>query len=347
MYNFYIEINRGDYMNEKKLLSIERLIRESNFNGCVLIAQGDNIIFKEAYGMANFEHKVQNTLETKFRIASISKQITATAILKLCEEGLLNVDDTLSKFIPDFPRGNEITIHHILSNSSGISNFDLYGDFYDALHNESPILGLIEMFKYKELNFNPGEKYEYSNSGYILLQYLIETVSNQSYEQYLQDNIFSTLGIKSICHDLYQNIILNRACPYDIADNKIVNALFIDMRIAGGGGALMSTIEDVHMFNIALKNYKIINPKSVNAMYSKNAKINQYVDYGYGVFLAEGEIQGKNRRMNYHTGGGPGVRTINAHYPDDNISLIILSNINDSETYKNTKNGIESIILSA
>lgn len=329
----------------KIFTDLNQSIVSSNFSGTVLIGYKWKVLFKHAYGLADIELNVDNQVHSIFRIASISKQITASAILHLIESGKMSIDDLVSKYIPDFPNGDKITLHHLLSNSSGIANYNLEGDFHQALHSESPVLGLIEMVKPLPLNFEPGARFEYSNSGYLLLSYFIELASGLKYEDYLKKHFFEPLGMNSTGFDYYQRIVKNRSKVYDMSKGAPVNAMFIDMQIAGGGGGLYSTVGDLHIWNEALYSGKVLRQESFKKMISSQCKIIESTDYGYGQFLAKADFCGKVRRKYYHTGGGPGVRSINSIYPDDDMEIIIISNVNDNSTFAKVEDEIERVAL--
>lgn len=330
---------------KEKLTKINEYLLEKEFNGAVLIEKDNEMIYSNAYGYADMEHRVLNTTHTKFRIASVTKQMTATAMLKLYSEAKLDIEEPLSNYFKDYPNGDKIKIKHIMSNSSGIQNFQLYADFYDVFKSEDYKTELMKMFKDIPLGFEPGEKYEYSNSGYLLLGYIIEKISGMDYEKYMIENIFKPLGMNDTVMDINDNLILNRARGYKPTENGFENVIHMDMRIAASGGGMLSTIEDIHKWNEALLTYKIIDKKYVDMLFEPNVYINESNDYGYGMFLAHGEIAGKYRRMNYHTGGGPGADVINAFFIDDKINLFLVSNVNDRQKYNEVKEYIENIIL--
>lgn len=152
----------------------------------VLVAQNGKIIYQKGFGFANLEHRVPVTTETKFRIGSITKQFTASAILKLQDAGLLSVQDALSKFIPDYPRGSEVTIHHLLTHTSGIHSYTSKPDFIQTVTVEVKPESLITSFKNDKYDFDPGTQWRYNNSGYFLLGYLVAKTSNESYDDYLK-----------------------------------------------------------------------------------------------------------------------------------------------------------------
>src|SRR3990172_579170 len=176
---------------------INAYVNMEQFSGSILIAKGGNILVSKGYGMANYELDVPNGPKTKFRIGSVTKQFTAMAIIQLQEKGLLIFNDPLSKFIPDYPRGNEITLLHLLNHTSGIFNYNESKELQEKMKYPISLERLVESFKNTPLEFTPGEKYQYSNSNYVLLTYIIEKVSGKSYETYLQENIFQPLGMNN------------------------------------------------------------------------------------------------------------------------------------------------------
>ncbi len=331
---------------KEKVRELWDIIQESGFNGVVSIEYDGKPLLSEGFGLANFEHHVPNTTKTRFRIASITKQFTAMAILQLFDRGLLNPQDHIKERLPDFPNGDRITVHQLLTHTSGIPNFDLEMDFYDVLHAESVEDALIDLFKDKPLQFEPGTQFAYSVSGFLVLGKIIETISELSYEEYLKQFIFEPLGMGNSGFDHWQRIVEGRANPYEIRDGKIVNADFIDMRIAGAGGGLYSTIEDLQRFNRAIKYGEIISPESVELMFGNQFTIEEGAYCGYGIFLQYDDHFGKKRRRQYHAGGGPGVRSMNIYLPDDHLAITMVSNVNDRETFGRINHEIERILLS-
>lgn len=308
-------------------------LQKAGFSGSILISKNWKIEFVESFGLASMELDVANNNDTIYRIASITKQFTAAAILKLVEEGRISVEDPLDLFLPDFPNGNIIRIHHLLSNTSGVAGFHLEDDFYEALHQEDVTLGLIQMFKDQPLAFEPGTSYDYSNSGYLLLGKIIEIVSGMDYNHYLKKTIFDPLGMHHTMCESHEMIIPGRASLYDFQNGQTINARPIDMRIAGAGGNLLSCVRDLHVWNQALYSYKVLTQSGFDAMIHSHFEIVKSTDYGYGLFLEKMTEEGFPRRRNYHTGGGPGVRSINAIYPDDGLEVIILSNHNHRDIF--------------
>ena len=183
------------------------------FSGSILIAKGGRVLLSKGYGMANYELSVPNTPQTRFHLASVSKTFTAAAIMILQERGQLSVKDPLSKFIPDYPNGERITLHHLLTNTSGIANVNNFPEYNTQSKFPHTPADLVEMFKQKPLDFEPGTRpYTESNSNYNLLAYIIEKLSGKSYGEFLKENIFNPVGLRSTGHDgNAQEVLPNRA----------------------------------------------------------------------------------------------------------------------------------------
>lgn len=332
-------------VTKEKVRELWDIIHKSQFNGAISIEYDANPLLSEGFGMANFEHQVPNTTKTRFRIASITKQFTAVAILQLVDRGLLKLHDPITLVLPNFPNGDQITIHHILTHTSGIPNFDLEMDFYDVLQAESVEDALIDLFMNEPLQFDPGSQFAYSISGFLVLGKMIETITGLLYEEYIRIHIFEPLGMDNSGFDHWQQLVEGRANAYEMRKDEIVNADFIDMRIAGAGGGLYSTIEDLQVFNRALKNGDIISPEAVGLMFSEQFTIADGAYCGYGIFLQHDDHFGKKRRRQYHAGGGVGVRAMNIYLPDDKLTITMISNVNDKETFGTITHEIERVLL--
>lgn len=340
-------------INKKKADEVRRDIENyldglsgsEKFSGSVLVSiEGEKVISK-GYGMANYELEVPNTPETKFRIGSITKQFTAAAILQLCEKGIINLKDTLDKYIPDYPDGNKVTIHHLLTHSSGIFDHTNTEDFESKVRKRYSVIDLVDEIKQLPYIFEPGTKFTYSNSGYVLLGYIIEKATEESYGQYIDKNIFKRLSMNNSGYDDYKKIIKGRANGYDFQGEEklLVNCDFLDMSIPYSAGALYSTVEDLYIWDSKLTKGEIISKNSANQMLSKEIKTKNFY-YGYGFYLKEAEFGGKIRKKLWHRGGVNGFLGCNVLFPDEDIKIIILSNIFDVSLDSKISR-IESIIF--
>jgi CubicO group peptidase (beta-lactamase class C family) len=293
------------------------LEQNNEYSGSVLISKDEKIWFNRGYNFANREHQVKNTPETKFRIGSITKQFTAMAITILQEYGELNVVDNVSKFIPSYQYGDQIKLHHLLTHSSGIPNITQLPAIKDIMKQPTTTEKTSRLIMDLEPGFAPGFEFQYSNSGYILLAYIIEKITGLSYGEFLRNQIFSPLGMNNSGCDNQKEIITNRAQGYEY-DNGIVNAEYIDMSFPMGGGNLYSTTEDLFKWDQALYTEKLVTRESLETIFTSHG-----FGYGYGWFINENQ----NRKTIYHGGGIVGFKNEIIRYVDDRITIIILNNL--------------------
>jgi CubicO group peptidase (beta-lactamase class C family) len=302
---------------------MEQLIKAyvpSRFMGSVLVAQNGKVLLDKGYGFANLEWEVPNTPTTKFRLGSITKQFTAASILLLEERGKLKVEDPVKKYMPNAPAAwDKITIFHLLTHTSGIPSFTGFSD-YESHEAQAMTPGkLVEWFRDKPLEFEPGTKWNYSNSGYVLLGYLIEKISGESYSDFVQQNIFTPLGMKDSGYDSNSAIIAHRAAGYTPGKSSPVNAGFVHMSIPFSAGALYSTTEDLLRWELGLFGGKVLKPESLAKM---TTPFKQDYAFGLGVSTQSGH------KMIAHDGGIEGFNTALAYYPDDKLVVAVLANLN-------------------
>jgi CubicO group peptidase (beta-lactamase class C family) len=296
----------------------------------VLVAKDGKVLYRKGFGYADIKNKVPVTPDTKFRIGSVTKQFTAAAIMKLQENGLLSVSDKLSKFIPDFPRGDEVTIHQLLTHTSGIHSYTEKDDFLGKVTTTISPDSLVNLIKKDPYDFNPGEQWRYDNSGYFLLGYIISKVSGKSYAQFLKDNFFDPLHMNNTgVH--YAGIKLeNEAKGYGRNGDKYPEALNWDMSWAGGAGALYSTVDDLLKWNEALHAGKVVSKKSLAAMQTPVVlKNGQEASSRYGYGLGLGKYRGED--IVGHSGGLHGFITQLSYYPEEKLTVVMFSNCNDPE----------------
>jgi CubicO group peptidase (beta-lactamase class C family) len=252
---------------------VQSYVSDKQFMGSVLVARGGTTVFDKGYGFANLEWNIPNTPTTKFRLGSITKQFTAASILLLEERGKLKTDDPVKKYIPDAPAAwDKVTIYNLLTHTSGIANFTSFPDYASTETAPTTPEKLVARFRDKPLEFQPGEKWNYSNSGYVLLGYLIEKISGQTYEQFVQQNIFSPLGMKDSGYDSHRTVMQRRATGYTPSDNGPVNAGYIDMSIPFSAGALYSTTEDLLRWEQGLFGGKVLSATSFEKMTTHSSK---------------------------------------------------------------------------
>lgn len=292
----------------------------ARFMGTVLVARGDAVVLSKAYGVANLEWNIPNTPATKFRLGSLTKQFTAASILLLEERGKLKVDEPVKTYLPDAPAAWEkITIFNLLTHSSGIPNFTSFPDYAATQAFATPVEKIVARFRDKPLDFAPGEKMSYSNSGYVLLGYLIEKITGGSYATFVQDNIFTPLGMKDSGYDSNSAVILRRASGYAPSPTGPVNAGFIHMSIPHAAGALYSTTEDLLKWQQALYAGRVVSAASLQKMTTPFKG-----DYAFGLVVRT--VNG--RKVIAHGGGIEGFNTSLSYSPDEKLTIVVLSNIN-------------------
>lgn len=294
----------------------------------VLIAKDDKVVYRKAFGMANLELNVAMTPENVLQLGSITKQFTAVAILMLMEQGKLSLQDPLSNFIADFPRGDEITLHHLLNHTSGIKSYNTLPDFGTQMRLDLAPEEMIGRFKHLPLDFNPGEKYAYSNSGYFLLGYIIAQRSGMPYEDFIQTNIFDPLGMKSSCYANTYRLVPHRANGYQFYEGNFENAEYMSPTIPYAAGALMSTVDDMFLWNQAIHHNLLISESSKQIAFTNHTlNSGKPCNYGYGWRIDE--IEGIPTRE--HAGGMNGFTTSGIYLPDSNLYAIVLTNLDDGK----------------
>ncbi len=294
-----IEEKVGEYLKPYLL--------NKDFSGTVLIAKGDRVLFKNGYGMADYELNVPNAPKTKFRIASITKTFTAAAVAMLREEGKLSLNDKLSKFIPDFPNGERITVEHLLLHRSGVQN----PDYKKLAGQTATIEEVIETFKHKPLNFEPGTKGQYSNAGYVLLAYVVEKASGMSWENFLKKRIFIPLKMNDTGVADDRPIVKNQAKGYQpgAGESGVVNAPPQNMSGSTGSGSLYSTVEDLYAWARAVNEEKLFKRSSLS--------------YPYGW----GKRNYFEREAIEQSGLTAGFTSILQVYLNEGLYVVVLSNI--------------------
>ena len=297
---------------------LNRLVKDKQFSGAVLVARDGKVILSKGYGMANLEADVSNTPRTKFRIGSITKQFTATAIMMLQERGKLSTQDSVCKYVEPCPEAwRAVTVRHLLTHTSGIPSYTSMPDFIKTSTLPLKLGELIAGFRDKPLSFPPGEKFSYNNSGYVLLGHIIEKASGQEYESFLRQNIFEPLKMTSTGYDHTHEVLKGRASGYILNRDVLDNAPYLDMSLPHAAGALYSTVEDLYLWDQAHYSEKLLSKKSFGEMLTPFR--NNY-GYGWGVNDEYGL-----RRIS-HGGGINGFSTFIVRYPEERSTIIVLSN---------------------
>jgi CubicO group peptidase (beta-lactamase class C family) len=326
------QTSKADKINE--LLSVYS--KYDQFNGTILVAENGKIIYEKGFGLANMEWKIPNEPNTKFRLGSITKQFTALAILQLVEQGKLKLDVPISTYLPDYSKtnGDKITIHQLLTHTAGIPNYTSFPNFFsDISRNPYTPEAFVKIFSDLPLEFKPGEKFAYSNSGYFVLGYIIEKVTGKTYEQYLQDNIFTPLKMNNSGFDHHDIILANRATGYERKErstNNYVNSSYIDMSLPYAAGSLYSTVEDLYLWDQALYTEKLLSANSKKLLFDKyiNTRFSDTSYYGYGWFIEEASIDKTDKKVQIieHGGGINGFNTLISRIPSSKDLILLLNN---------------------
>ena len=313
---------------------LTRLMARGGMNGSVLVAH-DGMIFDKGYGVADKEKHVVNTPQTRFRLGSVSKQFTAMAILLLQERGTLHVQDHLCLYISSCPQDwQPITIEQLLTHTSGIPDYTNFPDFAVTWTQAVTVEQLIARFKNMPLDFSPGSTFRYSNSGYVLLGYIIERVSHMSYATFLQTQIFDPLALRNTGYDMQYPSLPQHATGYYPG---YVKPDAYDMSVLYAAGALYSTVEDLYVWDQSLRMHTLVSQRSLNVMFALHAAcpssgpggclMRSDLGYGYGWFIAQ-EPQG---RLIYHVGRIDGFLAYNGFYPATNTDVVVLSNLETTD----------------
>ena len=301
---------------------LEPLVSSGDFYGTILIAKNGKVEFAKGYGYADLEHDVKNTPESVFHMGSLNKPITAIGVMLLHQRKKLSIDDPVQKYISNYPNGNRIKIRHLLAQTSGIPSYNKFSDYEEYSNKENTLEEVVDWFKDEVLLFEPGSKYGYSNSNYVLLAHIMELVTKQSYEQYMFQNLFQPLGMLNTGMFKYDEIVKNRAIGYDPANNNyhLKPVGYYNNSIKVGSGAMHSTVLDMLKIEDALYTDKILNDETRNLMLTEVGEN----DYGLGW----GIWQRFNKNKYDHDGASPGTVAYFSTYPDDKVTIIFLGNVN-------------------
>ncbi|WP_409020877.1 serine hydrolase [Brevundimonas vesicularis] len=294
--------------------------RSGEFSGAVLVAKDDRVLLDQGFGLANREWNIPNDGDTKFRLGSVSKQFTAAAILLLNERNLVELDAPIKTWVDAAPAAwDQVTVRHLLNHTSGIPNLTALPDFAATKTLPATLPDLIGRFRDLPLEFAPGERFAYSNSGYILLSAIIEKVSGQTYEQFVRDSLFTPLGMVDSGYDHHAVILPKRADGYTLTPRGVTNADYVDMTVPMGAGALYSTSRDLLKWHQGLYGGKLLTPPSLVTMTTPVRN-----GFGMGVVVVEED----GRRLIWHNGGIEGFNAYLAYDPDERTSIVVLGNQN-------------------
>jgi CubicO group peptidase (beta-lactamase class C family) len=331
---------------QDKSIQIDEYVKKyyelGQFNGSILVAKNGSVIYSKGFGYADMENKIPNETDTKFRLASITKQFTATLILQLVEQGKIKLDGKLSDYLPYYRKdtGEKITISQILSHTAGLDN---YTDDNDFMKNTTSLKFTPKEFIIgycsNDLISEPGTKYAYSNSGYFILGGVIEEVTGKTYEEVLQENIFGPLEMKNSGYEVTGRTYEDFAKGYVSSFGEYKPARFADMSIPYSAGAIYSTVEDMHKWDRALYTEQILSSESLEKMFTPNLD-----NYGYGWHIFDAPLnENKMMKVITHSGGIFGFNSIETRLEEDGIFVMVLNNFEGGNINKMTQ-GIIHIV---
>ena len=321
---------------------MDAAVKVERFSGSILVARNGSPVVSKGYGMANYEQSVPNTPQTMFRLASITKQFTAAAIMILQERGKLNTNDSVCKYFSDCPTvWQPITIRHLLTQTSGIATYSGRFELQSSGVGESRAK-MFDLIKSKPLEFVPGEKMKYGNSSYYLLGLIIERTSGKSYADFVQENIFTPLGMKRSGYDEADRVAKKRADGYRWQGDSFVNARYVNYTTPNMAGGLYSTTEDLLLWDKALYTEKILSRESLDEMFTPFKDLTPGKGYAYGWYTTKRF----NRQEIAHGGNTSGFINYIARFPAERVTVIVLSN-NETGSSGRIANDLSAIVFGA
>jgi CubicO group peptidase (beta-lactamase class C family) len=315
-----------------------------DFNGTVLVAREGRILYERGFGFANLEWNIPNDFETKFEIGSMTKQFTALLILQLVNEGRIKLDGHLSEYLPYYRKdtGSRVTLSELLSHTSGVPSFTSLPGFLEgpASRTKYSVKQFVQDYCSGDLQFEPGTRFEYSNSGYFLLGAILQQISGTAYEQLLHDRIFTPLGMRDSGYTHSETVLPHRAAGYERTATGLQNARYYDMSIPFAAGALYSTVGDLYLWDQALYGERLLPAHLRDLLFKPNLD-----DYGYGwvmlVPAANAPYAGESIPM--HGGAIFGFQSVIQRIPQHRELIVLLDN-NDSPKLLNIVSEIRRVL---
>jgi len=333
---------------QQNVQKIDGLLKQyydyGQFNGSILVAEKGKIIYEKGFGMANMEWAIPNQPDTKFRIGSVTKQFTAALVLQLVEEGKIKLDGKITDYLTDYRKdtGGKVTIHQLLNHTSGIPSYTSRPKFFAEIsRNPYGVSDFVKKFASGDLEFEPGSKFSYNNSGYSLLGAIIERVTGKSYETVLTERILKPLGMTNSGYDNHAPVLHKRASGYQKTPDGFVNAAYLDMSIPYAAGSIYSTVEDLFKWDQSLQEDKILSAESKRLMFTPGLG-----NYGYGIRITDQPIgkTGQKIKTIGHGGGINGFNSLLLRAVEKQQTVIILDNVNLGQHHGKITNAIISIL---
>src|SRR5687768_8426298 len=290
----------------------------------IAVTRDGKVVKTQGYGFANVELEVKATPDTVYQLASVTKQFTATAIMMLVDEGKLALDDKIQKHLSDVPKAwEEVTVRHLLDHTSGIKSYTSIPNFFANARKDYTPQELIKLVADAPMEFKPGEKFAYNNTGYYLLGLIIEKAGGKKYGELLEERIFKPIGMTSTRVNDHKAIIKNRAQGYSLPGGKLVNGEYVSPTQPYSAGALVSNVIDMAKWDVAMASEGLLRKPMLVKMFSES-KLNDGKGAGYGFGWAVGSRNG--RKLVDHGGGIPGFSTQITRFLDDKLTIIVLTN---------------------
>ena len=322
--------------------SLSEYLNTVEFSGAILVSHNNEIIHSAGYGFANHDLGILNTPDTQFYIASLTKQFTSLAIIQLHEQGLLNINEPIDRYFPNFPNSSKITIKQLLTHTSGLHDFT--NDWDDIKLLNLSAQDLVDRIRNMEINFEPGSKVSYSSSGYILAGKIIEKVSGMAYRDYVESQIFSPLEMSHSSYGYSSGNSPNQAIGYI----KYVPQQSVNVPMTYAAGALASSVTDFYLWDQSFYNSSLINESSQRLIYPEDrsapglgfgtGKFKVVMGLGWGVYKSDFGLEFS------HTGNIDGFSTVVSRFPSHNALIVILSNQDRFDVFT-LKNNIAKLVL--
>jgi len=307
-------------VKQKLRAYFNQLAEEEFFSGSVLVAREGRILLKKGYGMADYEEGRRNTPRTVHAIASFTKAFTSMSIMMLEERGLVSVNDTIADYIPGFPNGDQVTLHHLLSHSSGLFDYTLNPLVWENMDIFHTPEDLLQYYMNEPFQFDAGTQFQYSNSNYVTLGIIIERVSGMSYRDFIKENILGPLKMNHTSYDPYLVDFPRKAVGYNDLEPPTA-AMFFHPSISYSAGAMSSTVMDLLIWDEALHKELLVSTETLEKMFTPGLG-----DYGYGWYIDYLEVDGQMHRQTWHWGSYFGFHSHISRLVDDKIIIIILLN---------------------
>ncbi|MDQ6799941.1 MAG: serine hydrolase [Acidobacteriota bacterium] len=323
------------------LISAYNKLRQ--FNGSALVAEKGSVILEKGYGLANIEWQIPNTPDTKFRIGSITKQFTSMVIMQLVSEGKIKLDEKITTYLPDYRRdtGDKVTVRHLLTHTSGIPSYTSIPGFFQNQSRDPYAVGdFVKKYTMGDLEFEPGSKFSYDNSGYFLLGAILERVTGKSYEKNLQERIFGPLGMKDSGYDRSNTVLSHRASGYVLTPAGYENAPYLDMTIPFAAGSLYSTVADLYTWDRALYADKLLAPELKKAVFTPN--LSEYA-FGWAVHKLKLDNNSEVDTIS-HDGGINGFNSTIVRFPGMQDLIVLLDNTSRGDRIDDLARGIADIL---